>query len=381
VTPARRSPFVIAANGSGDGPAQALREFLVGRGADVVMITHPLLAEHGRRHLVTKYEDGEVVKASSHWTPLRPIASYALDPLIPVRVPRAAAWFGFNPLACVRGLLQRKLRRAGKVVLWSVDFSEDRFGRGTPLTRLYDAVDRLACRHADARVELSAAARDARAARLGLREETPALVVPMGAWLDRVRTVPEDGVERRRIVYLGHLTPRQGVDALVEAVALLRARGSDVALDVIGGGSELEPLKALAAARGAASGVRFHGFVPDHRRVEDLLAEASIAAAPYVPSEATFTRFADPGKLKSYLAAGLPIVLTDVSPNARELADEAGAELVPYDASAIAGALEAGLASHERWRERRQRALAYARGFDWPVLLEDALEKLGVRMD
>ena len=52
-----------------------------------------------------------------------------------------------------------------------------------------------------------------------------------------------------------------------------------------------------------------------------------------------------------------------------------------YDAEAIARALEAGLASHERWRERRERALAYARGFDWPVLLEDALEKLGVRVD
>ena len=72
--------------------------------------------------------------------------------------------------------------------------------------------------------------------------------------------------------------------------------------------------------------------MPDHRRVEELLAEASIAAAPSDPSETTFTRFADPGKLKSYLAAGLPIVLTDVPPNARELADEAGAELVPYDA-------------------------------------------------
>jgi glycosyltransferase involved in cell wall biosynthesis len=381
VTSAKRPRFVIAANGSGDGPAQALREFLVGRRGDVVTITHPLLAEHGRRHLVTEYEDGRAMRTRSHWTPLRPVASYALDPFVPVRTPRAAVWFGFNPLACARGLVQRRLGRAGRVVLWSVDFTEDRFGRGTPLTRLYDAVDRLACQRADARVELSAAARDARAARLGLREETPALVVPMGAWLDRVPTVPEDGVERRRVVYLGHLTPRQGVDALVEAVALLRARGSDVALDVIGGGSELEPLKALAAARGAADGVHFHGFVPDHRRVEELLAEASIAAAPYVPSEKTLTRFADPGKLKSYLAAGLPIVLTDVPPNARELADEAGGELVPYDVSAIAGALEAGLASPERWRERRERALAYARRFDWPVLLGDALEKLGVRVD
>jgi len=376
------APFVIAANGSGDGPAQALRDYLVERGADVVTITHPLLAEHGRKHLVTEFANGRAVKTRGHWTPFRPVASYAIDPIVPIVVPRAAAWFGFNPLACARGLVQRRLGRAEKVVLWSVDFSEDRFGKGSPLTRVYDRVDRLACERADARVELSAAALDARAARLGLdRSGTPAFVVPMGAWLDRVPTVPEDGVARRRVVYLGHLTARQGVDALVEAVALLRARGSDVALDVIGGGSELEPLRSLATTRGAGDAVRFHGFVPDHRRVEALLAEASIAAAPYVPSDTTFTRFADPGKLKSYLAAGLPIVLTDVPPNARELADEAGAELVPYDPAAIADALEHGLASPEQWRQRRERALAYARRFDWPVLLGDALERLGVRVD
>jgi len=375
-------PIVIAANGAGEGPAQALRDYLVGRGARVVTITHPLLPEHGRRHLVTEYEDGRVVKTRSGWTPLRPIASYALDPIVPLRIPRARAWFGFNPLACARGLVQRRLCRADKVVLWSVDFSEDRFGSGTPLTRLYDFVDRLACRRADARVELSAAARDARASRLGLDgAETPAFVVPMGAWLDRVPTVPESGVEHRRVVYLGHLTARQGVDALVEAVALLRAGGFDVHLDVIGGGSELEPLRALATTRGISDAVRFHGFVPDHRDVESLLADASIAAAPYVTSEASFTRFADPGKLKSYLAAGLPIVLTDVPPNARELADAAGAELVAYDPAAIANAIEQGLASPEIWRRRRERALAYAGRFDWPVLLEDALEKLGVAVD
>jgi glycosyltransferase involved in cell wall biosynthesis len=373
------STFAIVANGFAEGPAQALCEHLRRRGARVVMVSHPLLAEQGRKHVVTTYDGERLMRSRGVWTPLRPVASYALDPLIPLGMPRVAAWFGFNPLACARGLLQRRLGWAGKVVLWSVDFSEDRFGAGTPLTRLYDALDRLCCRRADGRVELSAAARDARRARLGLDDaRTPAFVVPMGAWLDRVPTVPTDGFRRRRAVYLGHLTQRQGVDALVEAIAVLRARGSDVTLDVIGGGSELAALQSLATARGVQDAVRFHGFVPDHRRVEMLLAEASVAVAPYVPSETTFTRYADPGKLKSYLGAGLPIVLTDVPPNARELADEAGAELVPYEASAIADAIEHGLASPERWSERRERALAYARRFDWPLLLDDVLEKLGI---
>ena len=136
-----------------------------------------------------------------------------------------------------------------------------------------------------------------------------------------------------------------------------------------------------ASSLGLGDAVRFLGFVPDLRDVERLLAAASIAVAPYVPGDTVFTRYADPGKLKNYLAAGLPIVLTDVPPNARELAAEAGAELVPYEATAIADALERGLADPVRWRERRERALAYARRFDWAVLLHDALDRLELRVD
>jgi glycosyltransferase involved in cell wall biosynthesis len=98
--------------------------------------------------------------------------------------------------------------------------------------------------------------------------------------------------------------------------------------------------------------------------------------APYRPGEGTFTAYADPGKLKAYLAAGLPVLLTNVPPNAHALARDAGAELVAYDAEAIAKAIANGLSSPERWRERRRAALAYVTRFDWEVLLADLLEKL-----
>jgi glycosyltransferase involved in cell wall biosynthesis len=346
----------------------------VERGASVVTILHPLTHEQGTRHVVTRYADGDVVAERSTRLPLHAPASYALDPFVPLVPPRVGTWFGFNPLAAGRGLAARRLGRADRVVLWSVDFVPDRFGAQTLATRVYDRVDRLCCVRADARVELSEAARDGRNRRHGLRgDETPTHVVPMGAWLERVPTTRTDGFRRRRVVFLGHLVPRQGVEVLLDAVGLLEARGERVEAHVIGTG----PLEGELRDRGRDVPVRFHGFVPDHRDVERLLADASLGIAPYRPDE-TFTQYADPGKLKAYLAAGLPIVMTDVPPNARELADQAGAELVPHDATAIADAVARGLGSPERWQERRAAALDHARRFDWPVLLADLLTKLGL---
>jgi glycosyltransferase involved in cell wall biosynthesis len=363
----------IVANGFADGPAQALRDWLVGRGAEVAEVAHPLTPEQGSEHVVVHWRDGEVVSRRTRTVPLRPPASFAIDPLVPLRLPRVDAWFGFNPLACARGLVQRRLGRAGRVVLWSVDFVPDRFGRGTALTRLYDLLDRNCCRRADARVELSEAARGARDRRHGLDGGgAPALVVPMGAWLDRVPTVPDDGYVRRRVVFLGHLVERQGVATLVDAVAQL----DDVALDIVGTGPEDDLLRVRAAPLGDR--VRFHGFVPDHRDVERLLADASLAAAPYLPDPASFTRHADPGKLKAYLAAGLPIVLTDVPPNAHELAAEAGAEVVPSESDGLAAAIARAHDDPAAWQARRDAALAYVRRFDWDALFADALPRLGL---
>jgi glycosyltransferase involved in cell wall biosynthesis len=361
----------VVCNGFADGPAQALRDYLVARGSRVVAIFHPLTPEQGTRHRIAVYADGAQVKERSVLLPLRPPASFVLDPFVPLLPMQVDAWFGFNPLACARGLVARGQRRAGRVVLWSVDFVPDRFGRGTLPTRLYDRVDRLCCMRADARVELSETARNARNQRHGLPlGSAHAYVVPMGAWIDRVPTTPPDGFRERRVVFLGHLVPRQGVGTLLDALASL----SGVAADVIGTGPLEQELR--ERAKRARLDVTFHGYVADHRDVEQLLARSSVAVAPYAQTDESFTRYADPGKLKAYVAAGLPIALTDVPPNARELASEAGAEVVADDPAALADAISRALASPDQWRTRRESALAYARRFDWDVLLGDLLAEL-----
>jgi glycosyltransferase involved in cell wall biosynthesis len=159
---------------------------------------------------------------------------------------------------------------------------------------------------------------------------------------------------------------------LLEALVRLE----NVGADVIGSGPLEEALRRQAEELGLGDSVRFHGFVPDHRDVERLLADAAIGVAPYRPDAYTFTRYADPGKLKAYLAAGLPIVLTDVPPNAPALAREAGAEVTAFDAAALARAIDTGLADADRWRERHSAALAYVSRFDWEVLLSGLLRDL-----
>ena len=371
----KRPTFAIASNGFADGPAQALRDYLVALDVEVVTMFHPLTPEQGTEHLITSYADGVRMSERRRRTPLRPPLSFLADPVIPLVPPRVDAWFGFNPLACARGLVAR----ARFVVLWSVDFVPDRFGPRTVATRIYDRLDRLCCLRADSRVELSAAARDARAARHDLSPgAAQAHVVPMGAWVDRAPTTHPDGFTRRRVAFLGHLVERQGVATLLDALALLDRHGHGTGADIVGTGPLEATLRARAVQLGLDRTVTFHGYVEDHREVERILAGCSLAVAPYRETDVTFTRHADPGKLKAYLAAGLPTVLTDVPPNAHELAERAGAEIVADETTALADAIARTLSAPDEWRTRRSAALVYARQFDWNTLLGDLLRTLGL---
>jgi glycosyltransferase involved in cell wall biosynthesis len=375
------SGFVVLANGSaGSPPASGLLDYLLAQPARAVTsVFHPLTREDGNRHLTTYYEGGYRRSERIVRLPARPPLTYPIDAVVPPRLPTSDAWFAFNNLLCARGLIERRLGRTRSVIYWAVDFVPDRFGAGSALTRIYDALDRYCCEHADVRVELSPAALEGRDARHGLARDQGARreVVPIGAWLDRVPVCSELAQAARRLVFIGHLVDRMGAATVIDSVSNLLQRGFEVFLDIAGRGPLEEQLRADVAARGLNDQIRFHGFISDHRELERLLAGAAVALAPYNSRMESFTRFADPSKLKSYLAAGLPILMTDVPPNTAELVSQGGAEAVADDPASFADAIERLLIAPAEWARRRSAALAYARRFDWNALIPSALLAAG----
>jgi glycosyltransferase involved in cell wall biosynthesis len=375
------STFIVLTHGTTVlPPASGLLDYLIARGArQVTVVTHPLTTEEDDRHQIITYLPEQPPRRRTFRLPAGPPYSYPLDALLPLRAPRVDGWFAFNNLLGARGLLERRLGRAKTVVYWAVDFTPDRFGAGSAMTRAYDAVDAYCCRHVDLRVELSRAALDARDARHQLTNDAgvPRIVAPIGAWLDRVPVTPEDGWRSRRVVFIGHLDERNGVETVLQAMALLGERGVDVTADIAGRGPLEGRLRADAAELGLGDRVRFHGFISDHRERERLMAQASVAVAPYNGRVESWTPYADPSKLKAYLAAGLPILLTDVPHNAHALASDAGAEVLEDAPSAFADAIERTIGDGSTWLRRRDAARDYARQFDWTTIVGDVLHAAG----
>jgi glycosyltransferase involved in cell wall biosynthesis len=82
-----------------------------------------------------------------------------------------------------------------------------------------------------------------------------------------------------RVISVGRLIPRKGLDRLIAAMELAVAAGDDVELEIVGSGSERGPLEAQVRARGLDDRIRFHGFV-DQPLLPELYERADVFAFP-----------------------------------------------------------------------------------------------------
>ncbi len=186
---------------------------------------------------------------------------------------------------------------------------------------------------AEGYVTITRALADELGARFGTRASVAA--IPDGVRLEVPRHYVPRPMQRPAVVgYAGHLYPWKGVDVLLNAVARLPdARG------LIIGGHPSEPdlarCRALADTLGVADRVTFTGLIAPSD-VAARLARADVLVLPN-PASPISTSSTSPLKLFEYMAAGRPIVASDL-PSIREVIrpDDNGVLVEPGSAAALA---------------------------------------------
>jgi glycosyltransferase involved in cell wall biosynthesis len=198
----------------------------------------------------------------------------------------------------------------------------------------------------------------------GAATETVAISEYVATWLKRVTRrqpilirngAPQPAASQRKgppsnaLLYVGEVTRRKGIGFLLKGLATCP---TDITLDIVGRG-ELARYRALAAQRGVAQRVQFHGSV--EAKTLDGLYRSCLATCSSSPWEG----FGLP--IIEGFAAGAPTVVRD-NTGLRELALRSGAGTVFQTPPALAeGVAEVKL----RWRQMHSAALRYAEANSW----------------
>lgn len=216
-------------------------------------------------------------------------------------------------------------------------------GRATPIDylvrnpRAVEVIERYCLRRAARTWVVSEYLRDQLGAEYGASRFVVVGNTPPRANTDVVAPRPERGW--LEIVYLGLLEIPRGIAELIDAVALLDARGVAVKLRLIGTGRDAELFHAQARALGLTDDViEFLGHVP-YTEALPLLAAADIGAMPLHRNEHMDSTI--PNKLFDYMSVGLPVLTSDVTASAALVRTlDVGEVFTSGSAESLADALE-----------------------------------------
>jgi phosphatidyl-myo-inositol alpha-mannosyltransferase len=175
---------------------------------------------------------------------------------------------------------------------------------------------------------------------------------------------PEDARHRGpRLLFLGRLDPRNGLDTLLAAMPMVLARHPDAKLVVVGDGPLRQGYERRAASLGSA--VEFVGQINDER--PEYYGGADLYLCPTTKASFGIT-------LLEAMACGTPLVVSDITGFRELIAGGAEAVLVPKDdPAAWARATNALLEDPARRGVMGDAGLAKAAQFAWPRVADQVL--------
>jgi len=188
----------------------------------------------------------------------------------------------------------------------------------------------------------------------------PERMVPVIDGVDTEQFRPRDRQEARTrlgiapdvpvVAYLGIMNAYQGTDLLLDAIALLKARGVHARFLIMG--FPLERYQAAAEVKGISGMITFTGKI-DYADAPLFLSAADVAVSPKLsPTEAN-------GKLFNYMACALPVVVFDTPVN-REILGDTGNYARLGDAADFAERIAALLADRDGLQGQGERIRAKA---------------------
>jgi len=286
-------------------------------------------------------------------------------------------YVGSNNLNAFVGICLKRFGKIKQVVYYVIDYNPVRYSNSIA-NKLYHWLDQYCVLHADETWNLSPRMEEGRKKYFQFCGGNQ-MTVPVGLWLKDIKKRGTRLYEPHTLAFLGHVQKKQGIQHVLEAIPMIIKKIPDFRFIVIGGGDYIEELKIKTKEFHIKKHVTFFGYVSDHRKIEDTLSTCAAGIALYDIKDGeniSFSYFGNPTKIKSYLCAGLPVFLTDVPFNAREIEQNGCGKIISNDPHALALTVISVMGEENKLRNLRKNVLTYRKSFDWDKIFSEHLEKL-----
>lgn len=287
-------------------------------------------------------------------------------------------FIGVDNLNAMAGIILKKLGIAKKVVYYTIDYFPTRFNNKL-LNSIYHFIDRFCVANADETWNISSVMVSAREKHANMSRKTynRQYSVPNGIWYDKAPRKTFAKINKKKIIFVGHLLSHMGVDLGIRAMPEIISKIPDIEFEIIGGGEEEESLKKLSEELGVSKNIKFWGWIRDRQKLEEIMSDGAVGLATFNTEILDDkVKNADPGKIKDYMLLGMPVIATDAISTAEEIRKKRCGFIVKYNASDLAQAVIKLLNNEKILEEYRKNALEYVSQFDYNKIFSENLRRV-----
>ena len=372
--------FVSAHVTEAFGPVQALKSYLIKRASNVVYVEHPFTYSGISKSTVDTYRSGLLSYEKESFKAGSELLSYIADFVLTLywfirRGGGCKIFIGVDNLNALVGVFLKKLGFGFKLIYYSVDYSPVRFSNRA-LNTIYHLIDRVCVRNADFVWNSSERILAVRKQQ-GLPDNRNILV-------KNSVTLPSSDVDIRvkkdknLLVVSEYLTEDKGVQLIIGALKEIRKVNSNARLMVIGTGPYKDFLEQLAKEKKVAKYVEFKGVLQHEERL-NVIARCGIGLVLHKGAKDNTVYYSDPVSPKEFLAAGLPVVVTDALWLSDDVSKNGLGESIPYNDKSLIAALEKVWSDNSKYGKLSARATIYAKDYLQSDTIDLAFSPVGLK--
>lgn len=283
-----------------------------------------------------------------------------------IKVPRKFELFiGEGHIYSLVGVLMKKLGRVKRIAYSSGDYFSD--------VRSFRMIDKIVSRNVDVIWCASDLMLKEREKNLKGVHFAPQIVMPLGITM-RDEVIGHKAVNPKTILFMGNIQPHQGIDLMLDSFLEVKKRYPDLVLEIIGKGLYMETAQHRVSDMDLSTSVVFHGFIDDDKKVDEIFKRSLVGMALYHPELSSFTKLSDPGKIKDYLSAGLPLITTNVFPFSKEIGESGAGVVVSYEKDSVVKALQ-NIIDPEKSKFFQEAAVKLANKYLWDLVLDRTMQQ------
>ena len=141
-----------------------------------------------------------------------------------------------------------------------------------------------------------------------------------------------------RLFYVGLLNPSRGLDTAIKAVAQYVKKNPEFEFIVVGKGKAEKHLRQLTVDLGVENCIKFLGWI-DNKEIPRLIANSDVGIVPH--HKCSHWDNTIPNKLFDYMAASIPVIVSNVTPMARIVEEtQCGLVYMDYNEDSLVAALD-----------------------------------------